>query len=303
MLSMTRRKSSRTKSAGERSAEIQKLRTLLEEKRKMEAAEVANKQKQASDGASKASASGEHRIPYQGRKLRCKMCRRELAAREHILEHEVGQGQRAFAPKRRDMTQHRKEVQKKKEDKEKEVEARRLERQRLASEAADDILQEAEEAIASDSDDDDENDQEPAQSDTKMAEAASAQQTPTKATPQAAAGPPVDKGATPRSLASRLPPALAALRVAMPQPMSHDYKAGGSAIEDDEPTPVTENPPSPPLLPSSMCTSYFTEPLSWMRPLLESGDLTGKITCPNTKCGAKLGNFDWSGCELRLISS
>jgi dual specificity phosphatase 12 len=32
-----------------------------------------------------------------------------------------------------------------------------------------------------------------------------------------------------------------------------------------------------------------------MEPFLESGELAGKITCPNKKCGAKLGNFDWAG--------
>lgn len=34
-----------------------------------------------------------------------------------------------------------------------------------------------------------------------------------------------------------------------------------------------------------------------MRPQLESGDLSGKLVCPNTRCNAKLGTFDWSGCK------
>lgn len=32
-----------------------------------------------------------------------------------------------------------------------------------------------------------------------------------------------------------------------------------------------------------------------MEPFLEAGELAGKIICPNSKCGAKLGNFDWAG--------
>lgn len=29
--------------------------------------------------------------------------------------------------------------------------------------------------------------------------------------------------------------------------------------------------------------------------MLESGQLAGKIVCPNKKCGAKIGNYDWAG--------
>ena len=28
---------------------------------------------------------------------------------------------------------------------------------------------------------------------------------------------------------------------------------------------------------------------------LEDGQLAGKIICPNKKCAAKLGNYDWAG--------
>lgn len=35
--------------------------------------------------------------------------------------------------------------------------------------------------------------------------------------------------------------------------------------------------------------------MKWMDHFLSSGQLAGKITCPNKKCGAKLGNFDWAG--------
>lgn len=32
-----------------------------------------------------------------------------------------------------------------------------------------------------------------------------------------------------------------------------------------------------------------------MEAFLEKGDLSGKIFCPNKKCNAKLGNYDWAG--------
>ena len=35
--------------------------------------------------------------------------------------------------------------------------------------------------------------------------------------------------------------------------------------------------------------------MKWMEPFLSEGHLSGKIVCPNKKCGAKLGNYDWAG--------
>jgi len=37
--------------------------------------------------------------------------------------------------------------------------------------------------------------------------------------------------------------------------------------------------------------------MEWMEPFLEEGDIAGKIVCPNKKCGAKLGNYDWAGVK------
>jgi len=37
--------------------------------------------------------------------------------------------------------------------------------------------------------------------------------------------------------------------------------------------------------------------MKWMEPFLESGNMAGKIMCPNKKCGAKLGNYDWAGVQ------
>ncbi|KDQ32112.1 hypothetical protein PLEOSDRAFT_1034159 [Pleurotus ostreatus PC15] len=58
-------------------------------------------------------------------------------------------------------------------------------------------------------------------------------------------------------------------------------------------TPAT--PISPPILMNPKCAGYFVEPMKWMEPQLESGQLAGKIMCPNKKCNAKLGNYDWAG--------
>ncbi|KAH9917674.1 uncharacterized protein BXZ73DRAFT_92353 [Epithele typhae] len=54
-------------------------------------------------------------------------------------------------------------------------------------------------------------------------------------------------------------------------------------------------PVSPPILANPKCSGYFVEPMKWMEPFLEQGNMAGKIMCPNKKCGVKLGNYDWAG--------
>jgi len=34
-----------------------------------------------------------------------------------------------------------------------------------------------------------------------------------------------------------------------------------------------------------------------MEPFLKNGNISGKIVCPNDKCGVKIGNFDWAGVQ------
>jgi dual specificity phosphatase 12 len=70
----------------------------------------------------------------------------------------------------------------------------------------------------------------------------------------------------------------------------------------------------PAILVNPKCSGYFVEPVSppfscfvvdmvltgqltWMEPILKNGDIGGKIVCPNEKCGAKIGNFDWAGVQ------
>ncbi len=43
------------------------------------------------------------------------------------------------------------------------------------------------------------------------------------------------------------------------------------------------------------CPHVFIEPLSWMRPTLEAGELDGRLVCPNAKCGATIGRYSWQG--------
>ncbi|KAF7561550.1 hypothetical protein G7046_g2591 [Stylonectria norvegica] len=47
--------------------------------------------------------------------------------------------------------------------------------------------------------------------------------------------------------------------------------------------------------PTEPCQHYIIEPLSWMRSTLEKGELNGRLICPNAKCGAGVGRYDWKG--------
>lgn len=46
---------------------------------------------------------------------------------------------------------------------------------------------------------------------------------------------------------------------------------------------------------TGQCQHFFIEPLSWMRSILEKGELNGRLLCPNAKCGAGVGRYDWKG--------
>ena len=43
------------------------------------------------------------------------------------------------------------------------------------------------------------------------------------------------------------------------------------------------------------CAHIFLHPLSWMKPVLGEGQLDGRLSCPNAKCGANVGKFAWQG--------
>ena len=48
---------------------------------------------------------------------------------------------------------------------------------------------------------------------------------------------------------------------------------------------------------SADCAHIFLHPLSWMKPALEAGQLEGRLTCPNAKCGANVGKYSWQGMQ------
>ncbi|KAL7423165.1 tyrosine protein phosphatase yvh1 [Cryptotrichosporon argae] len=70
-----------------------------------------------------------------------------------------------------------------------------------------------------------------------------------------------------------------------------------SASSAGSPGPALGHLGGPPILVNPKCSGYFVEPLTWMEPVLASGAVAGKLVCPNDKCGAKIGNFDWAGVQ------
>ncbi|KUI73655.1 Tyrosine-protein phosphatase yvh1 [Cytospora mali] len=60
-------------------------------------------------------------------------------------------------------------------------------------------------------------------------------------------------------------------------------------------------PHQPPPDARTACQHHFIEPLSWMKPVLDEGELEGRLVCPNAKCGASIGRYAWQGfkCNCR----
>ncbi|CUA73808.1 hypothetical protein RSOLAG22IIIB_01325 [Rhizoctonia solani] len=125
--------------------------------------------------------------------------------------------------------------------------------------------------------------------DPAIAQAVAARENEMEMEDAAASGPTSPQYQHPSEVYSSLPPKLAALR--RPS-VAQAFKASGLTGM----TPISQTPiASPPILYNPKCSGYFVEPLKWMQPFLEKGQLAGKIICPNPKCGAKLGNYDWAG--------
>ncbi|KAK7061111.1 tyrosine protein phosphatase yvh1 [Paramarasmius palmivorus] len=108
--------------------------------------------------------------------------------------------------------------------------------------------------------------------------------------------------ASPADLADQLNanPKLAALKSPVsitPDGITPLQTQGLGSSSNAVPSPVSRiaMPPSAPILINPKCSGYFVEPMKWMEPFLEEGQIAGKIICPNKKCGAKLGNYDWAG--------
>jgi dual specificity phosphatase 12 len=83
------------------------------------------------------------------------------------------------------------------------------------------------------------------------------------------------------------------------QPRSRRGSAltGGANANDISGIPDIGGGGGPPILVNPKCSGYFVEPLTWMEPVLKNGDISGKLVCPNEKCGVKIGNFDWAGVQ------
>lgn len=57
---------------------------------------------------------------------------------------------------------------------------------------------------------------------------------------------------------------------------------------------IVDHEANAPSLTSSPC-AHFIEPLSWMREELTKGNLNGRLLCPNPRCRAVVGRYDWRG--------
>jgi dual specificity phosphatase 12 len=195
---------------------------------------------------------------FAGPKLRCRACRRELAALDHVVIHEPGKGQMAFDHRRRDVG---------------------FQAQNVASTTEEESKQEESEANPEES-----SPQEAAGAATGTS-ASQPAAVAAAANPAASAGRPAIKSAA--SLASQLPPHLAALR-------------GGARVGAQPSHPPRAAVPSAgsmdAMLKSPACSAYFVEPMAWMS-YLGDGAVTGRLTCPAPKCAAKLGSWDWAGMQ------
>ncbi|BGP24976.1 tyrosine protein phosphatase yvh1 [Rhodotorula toruloides] len=244
-------------------------------------------------------------VTVQGRRIRCKMCRRELAAREHIVAHELGKGQQAFAPNRRDMAAYRAEQEQRRYDLSKPSQPASaaapstapppttpLAALRISQPVAGTrVVQPRPSSLP--------RPQPVARPQPRQVEPPSTDTPANLSATTTASDAEGGSGATPAA-------ALATGDSAAPSP-DRDvslFPSPSSSSPSLSARPVAPSSSSsssePPLLPSPACSSYFVEPLSWMSPILETGVLAGKISCPNKKCGAKLGNFDWAGTHVRI---
>lgn len=67
-----------------------------------------------------------------------------------------------------------------------------------------------------------------------------------------------------------------------------------SATQAAQLAPLDSVPSSSASIPPQ-CAHIFFDPLSWMRPELEKGMLSGKLNCPNAKCNSNVGKYAWQG--------
>ncbi|KAF8328192.1 uncharacterized protein EI90DRAFT_3218374 [Cantharellus anzutake] len=112
---------------------------------------------------------------------------------------------------------------------------------------------------------------------------------------------------SPGEISAQLPPSIAALRRSSLIAALHNSSPRRLSRADSfSLQPIIANP---------SCSGYFVEAVSesseaapmlslilplqmkWMDSFLGEGRMAGKIICPNEKCNAKLGNYDWAGVQ------
>lgn len=204
------------------------------------------------------------RPQFAGPKLRCRSCRRELAALDHVVLHEPGKGQMAFDHRRRDTG---------------------FGKGQNVPTLAPLNLNNDNSNIAKDD----------AANDASTASVTAA----TGDNPQSASAAPTRRPIqSAASLASQLPPHLAALRGASskPTPAPTTEQTPSSQPTSSSATAAVPTPTRSSMLHSAECSSYFTEPMAWMS-ALGDGQVTGRLNCPNGKCEQKLGSWDWAGMQ------
>jgi dual specificity phosphatase 12 len=207
-------------------------------------------------------ANGDVRLPkphFRGLKLRCKMCRTELAARDHVVEHEAGRGKDAFDVRKR----------------EKDIDAKNKDG-RIVRELGIEERFGAQTRI-----------QQPSSPPAEKEESTSTTEELNKGDEKQQMLSNGNSIQTAASLSAQLPPHLAALR----------QGRAGQTTSSVSPNRSAASPPQQRrMLHSSECSSYFVEPLAWMS-ALKLGEVAGRLDCPNARCGAKLGSWDWAGMQ------
>lgn len=222
---------------------------------------------------------------FTGPKLRCKGCRRELAALDHVVIHEPGKGQLAFEHRKRDAGHSGETV------------ASKSQGDGPVDNGSADKEQGSSIGTSANVDGD-------STATSNAAPGTTSASTPPPATSSEATKAMLDGNKRPiqsaASLASQLPPHLAALRGNRPRPVFQPQPTPSAPLAQ-VPSSSTASPPDSSssmhsMLKSAACSSYFIEPMAWMTSL-SSGEVTGRLNCPTAKCGQKLGSWDWAGMQ------
>lgn len=76
-------------------------------------------------------------------------------------------------------------------------------------------------------------------------------------------------------------------------PKTQQETRGDNVKSSNDYGPISSLPATKPR--PFQCAHLFLDPLSWMRPQLELGNLDGRLACPNEKCKTNVGKYAWQG--------